>query len=229
MSTERAVYRESPGPPIFLLAQGLRCFDFACRCLYHAPAMAKLLTALEAPARLASSGQAIEISDEISSFPRLSEALAGELERLEPAQRPANWQRGVVTGTARFDFADPGSRDVVVEISARADVPQVCQRCLGAFDWPLETDAKLLLARGDDPAEREGYETWEVEDALLKPIELVDELLVMALPFAAMHADDADCVATASEDTDVEDTVRPFADLKAQIEAASAPDEPVDD
>ncbi len=187
--------------------------------------MAKLLTALEAPSRLASSGQAVEISDEISCFPRLSEALEAELERLDPAQRPANWQTEAVRGEARFDFVDPESRDVVAQIVARTVVPQVCQRCLAAFEWPLEADAKLLLASGTDLREREGFETWEIEDDLLKPIELVDELLVMALPFAAKHADD-ECAVAAEAESKTKDTVRPFADLKAQLEAAQTPDEP---
>ena len=188
--------------------------------------MAKLLTALEAPAKLASNGQVIEISNEISDFPRLSEALAGELERLEPAQCPANWRTSKVTGTARFDFVDRETRDVAAEIVARAVVPQVCQRSLEPFEYPLEVDAKLLLASGAELPERDGFETWEIEDDLLKPIDLVDELLVMALPFAAINPDGDSAVLAESE---TKDTVRPFADLKAQIEAASTPDEPAGD
>jgi uncharacterized metal-binding protein YceD (DUF177 family) len=226
---ERSVYRECRSAPIFSLTQWLRRFDFARRGHYHAPAMAKLLTALEAPARLASRGQVIEISDEISAFSKLSEALERGLAQLDAVERPAEWPANRVSGEARFAFSDPESRDVIAAIRACTTVPQVCQRCLGAFELAITVDAKLLLASGEDLPERDGYETWEVEDERLKPIDLVDELLVMALPFAAMHEKDASCVAAGDEAAGEDDTTRPFADLRAQLEALKTPDDPASD
>jgi len=188
--------------------------------------MAKLLSAPELPARLASTGQAIEISEQISEFPRLSEALDRDLGQLEAAQRPAEWRTLPVTGRVRFDFADAQSEDVTAEVEATAVVPLVCQRCLEPFEHRLEAKARLLLLRGGDHPGREGFESWELDEDLLRPLDLVDELLVMAMPFAAKHARDAECGAVVEEAAAPEETVRPFADLKAQLEAARTPDEP---
>jgi uncharacterized metal-binding protein YceD (DUF177 family) len=188
--------------------------------------MAKLLSAPESPAKLASTRQVIEISEQISEFPRLSEALEQDLGQLETAQRPAQWQTLPVTGRLRFDFADAQSEDVTVEVEATTVVPLVCQRCLEPFEKQLEADTRLLLVQEADHPGREGLENWELEEDLLRPIDLVDELLVMAMPFAAKHAGDADCGAVAEEAAAPEETVRPFADLKAQLKAARKPDEP---
>ncbi len=159
----------------------------------------------------------------------LRDALESDLAALAPAERPRDWQSGKVTGVARFDFVDTESREVAVEITAEAAVPQVCQRSLEAFEYRLAIDAKLLLAAGTDAPERDGYETWEVEGDRIRPIDLVDELLVMALPFAAKLANDKDRTGVLAETAEASDTVRPFADLKAQMEAASSPDEPAGD
>ncbi len=60
----------------------------------------------------------------------------------------------------------------------------------------------------------------------MRPLDLVDELLVMALPFAALH-EEASCRRAAVETGAVtEEPLRPFADLRAQMEAASEPGEP---
>ncbi len=191
--------------------------------------MAKLQNAIEAPETWASGGQVIEISAEISAFSKLAEALGVELERIEAAQHPADWQQVAVTGRVSFGFADAQSDDVVAAVEVRTAVPLVCQRCLEVFNEPLEIDAKLLFVRNEETPERPGYEAWELDEDLVRPLDLADELLVMALPFAAMH-NDTDCSAGATDDAPaVEETVRPFADLRAQMEAASTPDEPAKD
>ncbi len=191
--------------------------------------MAKPQNAAEAPETWATGGQAIEISAEISALSKLGDALGRELERIEAARHPADWQRAAVTGRVSFGFADAQSDDVVAAIAVRTMVPLVCQRCLEVFDEALEIDAKLLFVRNDETPERPGYEAWELDEDLVRPLDLVDELLVMALPFAAMH-DDANCSAGATNDVPAaEETVRPFADLRAQMEAASTPDEPAKD
>lgn len=191
--------------------------------------MAKLLTAAESPKKWADSGQAIEIAEEISAFPKLAEALGKELGRIAAAQHPANWKQTAVSGRIDFDFADAQSDNVVATVEARTVVPLLCQRCLEAFCEPLEIDTRLAFVRRDEPSGRSGYEDWELDEEVVRPLDLADELLVMALPFAAMH-ENANCSAGATDDTpETEETVRPFADLRAQMEAASTPDEPAKD
>ena len=105
----------------------------------------------------------------------------------------------------------------------------MCQRCLEVFAAPLEIDSKLQFVRDDATPVQSGCEAWELEEAVVRPLDLVDELLVMALPFAAMH-DDVDCSGGVTLDAPVtEETVRPFAELRAQMEAASRPEDPAED
>lgn len=192
--------------------------------------MAKLLTAPEAPANLASSGQVIEFSAEIRSFPRLREALERELVGLEAARAPDNWGARAVVGTLEFAFADAQSREVTTKLDATVSVPLVCQRCLEPFDETLEVRSRLLFVDDENGQGEQGREAWELEGDLLRPIDLVDELLVMAMPFAAKHPDVADCGVVVEEAADSEsrDTVRPFAGLRAQMKAARPPDEPAE-
>ena len=59
---------------------------------------------------------------------------------------------------------------------------------------------------------------WELEDSLVRPLDVVDEALVMALPFAAMHASEAECGPLAKRATgEASEGARPFANLKAQL------------
>jgi uncharacterized metal-binding protein YceD (DUF177 family) len=191
--------------------------------------MAKLLIAAESPETWADGGQVIEFAEEISVFSKLEEALGQELGRIRVAEQPANWKQVVVSGRVSFGFADAQSNDVVAAVAVRTEVPLVCQRCLEAFSAPLEVDEKLLLVRDGEAPGRPGYEAWELEEDSVCPLDLADELLVMALPFAALH-DDVNCSAGAVADAPAaEETVRPFADLRAQMKAASTPDEPAKD
>ena len=191
--------------------------------------MAKQLTAAESPETWASGGQAIEFSADISAFSKLEAALAQELERIEQAEHPANWKGTTVTGRINFGFRDAQSEDVVAAVAVETEVPLVCQRCLEAFIEPLGVDTTLLFVRGEAADERDDFETWELDEDLVRPVDLADELLVMALPFAAMH-EEVNCSAGATDDAPAaKETVRPFADLRAQMEAASTPEEPAKD
>jgi len=83
----------------------------------------------------------------------------------------------------------------------------------------------LLL---DEEQADEGYEdleVWELDEAMLRPLDIVEELLIMAMPFSAMHDNMADCKAFMSDDgstdavsdTGAEDLVKPFAALRSQM------------
>jgi uncharacterized metal-binding protein YceD (DUF177 family) len=188
--------------------------------------MAKSLTTAVSLARLAAGAQVFEIEENITGFPRLYEALHRGLSVIDAAQRPAKWEQALVTGQICFDVAGAQSTTPVADVTASVKVPQVCQRCLDAFSEPLAVATKLIFVRDDEAPEQDGYENWELDEDRVRPLEVVDELLVMALPFAALH-DDANCHRTAAvSDAVAEEALRPFADLRAQMEAASKPAKP---
>lgn len=194
------------------------CFDLAPRGTYHARAMGDPLCDRRAAAELAAKRQVVDFKAEIGDFERFSAALEADLAALpEPGERPAASRRPV-TGRLVFDASDvPG---VAAELKGRVKtrVTSVCQRCLEAFDWPLEVALCLdLVEPGQAPAEREGFEAWELESAAVRPVDIVDEALVMALPLSPRHEDSADCAEIESPDAG-EEKIRPFADLKARMD-----------
>ena len=77
---------------------------------------------------------------------------------------------------------------LLLEVSGR--VPVICQRCLGRLDWPVAQATEVLLAgngeeltRLDDASEGEVI----LADRPLEPAMLVEDELVLTLPFAPRH------------------------------------------
>ena len=75
-------------------------------------------------------------------------------------------------------------------IDIAGSVPLVCQRCLGRLDWPVEQATEVLLAQDerelaalDDASEVEVI----LADGPLDAAELVEDELVLTLPFAPRH------------------------------------------
>ena len=73
-------------------------------------------------------------------------------------------------------------------------VPFTCQRCLADFEWPLDQRTEVLLARDErELAVLDADSSAEVVLAGMpvEPLALVEDELVLALPFAPRHPDDA--------------------------------------
>lgn len=146
-------------------------------------------------ADLASRGQVIEISSVIGDFSRLSDVVAADLERLAAADVPLDWRNRPVTGRLEFGAiaGDGRAAKLVGEISAT--LVSVCQRCLAPFEWELATAVRLLLVEaGEGVASHDGLELWELDSGEARPLDIVDEALVMAMPLAVRHAELDDCV-----------------------------------
>ena len=186
---------------------------------YHARAMGNPLHQRRTAADWAAASQVIEIAEKISGFEQLSAVMEADLAALDADRMPTDWRNSSVTGRLGFGFADAQQMLPTVSCTARVEVDAVCQRCLQPFRLPLEVEADLLLLEFEQTVDGyEGYEVWELEEPLLRPLDIVEELLVMALPFAAMHLESAACKALspAAERSDVEMTT-PFAALREQM------------
>jgi uncharacterized protein len=172
-------------------------------------------------ADLASVGQVIEIANKIGSFERLADIIEADLSALDPDKVPSGWRESVVLGEIQFGYADAEGRLPAVSGSATVTVSAVCQRCLEPFQLQLTIEPKLLLLTSDEVAD--GYaefEVWELEAEIFRPQDIIEELLIMALPFAAMHDNMADCKALSPSNTEGdsgEELRRPFAALRAQM------------
>lgn len=165
------------------------------------------------PQELAAFGQAIEIKAKVSDFERLSEAIARDFRALNEHDLPSDWRDMVVSGRLNFGFADAQGKLPVVGGHAAVNIWAVCQRCLQPFLLPVQAELKLVFGDGGG----DDYELWELDAGTLRPADLVDEALVMALPFAAKHDADVECVAMTVLDTTPVTMKTPFANLKSQM------------
>jgi uncharacterized metal-binding protein YceD (DUF177 family) len=172
------------------------------------------------PQELAASGQVIEISDKIGSFGQLAEIVGGDLETLDPDKLPRGWRDAVVEGRLSFGFADAQQGLPALEGTVAVTIDAVCQRCLGPMLLPLVADLRLLFIDAEsDAGIAEGFEVWEMEEERLRPLDLIEEVLIMSMPISALHVGDAVCVEPGTDEAASEKgTTRPFAGLKSQME-----------
>jgi len=170
------------------------------------------------PSELAESGQVIEFSEKISDLEKLAEIVEGDLETLDPDTLPLNWRDTVVAGQLNFSFADAQEGVVALAGEVATTIDAVCQRCLSAFRMPLKAELRLLFD-ADDSAKVDGehYEIWELEEEEFRPLDLVEEALIMALPLVALHVDDEACRRADRPAAEPGEKIRPFAALKSQM------------
>ncbi len=169
------------------------------------------------PQDFAASGQVIEISEKIGNFERLAEIVEADLGALEPDRLPRDWRDSPVDGQLRFGFIDARGGVPALEGQVVATINAVCQRCLEPFRLPLAVELRLLFG-AEQSAGDGGYEVWELKEDKLCPADLVEEVLIMAMPYSAMHDFDVHCVKADAVEDRAEKTVRPFADLKSQMD-----------
>ena len=175
-------------------------------------------------AELASDGQVIEIADKVGAFESLASIVEADLAALDPDKMPSAWRESVVSGALQFGFADAAGRVPKLEGGADAEVAAVCQRCLEPFELKLSIEPELLLLGADAEAVAEGFEdieVWELDERAVRPQDIVEELLIMAMPLSAMHDNMTECKALASADSsadeEIEELVNPFANLRLQM------------
>lgn len=180
--------------------------------------MGNLLRDRRPAAEWASVGQVIEIAEKIGSFNSLADVVEADLAALDADKLPTGWRDSLVSGVLQFEFLDAEKRLPAVTGSATAEVSAVCQRCLQPFRLTLAIEPRLLLL--DRQQTVDGYdefEVWELEEQGVRPQDLVEELLIMALPFSAMHDNTAACKAFAAQAENADELTRPFAALRSQM------------
>jgi len=182
------------------------------------PAMASSLTQRATPAELADRQQVIETKENIDSFPQLAAIIEADLATTSGPR--AKWRQFPVRIGLRFGWADTRRDFVILTGEIETRIAALCQRCLQPFEYPVREEFKLLLARPDDPiGMAPGFEVWELDEEWLRPIDIVEEALIMALPLVARHENEGSCQpqpATAAPKDN--DKVKPFADLWSQTQ-----------
>jgi uncharacterized protein len=128
--------------------------------------------------RLADAGEVREFDVDLAEFPRLEDQLARHGARARGSLSVAR-ERGVP----------------VVEVAVEADIPLVCQRCLGVVEWPVESTARVAIVKDLAAADRLDAELdpFIAADGRLALRDLAEEQLLLALPLVPRHEDDAQC------------------------------------
>jgi uncharacterized protein len=130
--------------------------------------------------RLVHEHRSLEGSLDAAALPRIADRLVDQ-----PA--PIRWR---ICGGA--DAAGRPALDLDVE----GELPLMCQRCLGVYRWRVDQHNEVLLGRSPDEVARLDNDS-ELEVVLasgpVDPVELVEDELVLAVPFAPRHPD-GECV-----------------------------------
>jgi uncharacterized protein len=154
------------------------------------------------PWRLAQQGRTLTGRVALDGLPRLAPSLAG-------------------SGDAeyRLAFHLDSEHRAVASGRVAAELVLRCQRCLEPMVVGVDSDFALAFVRGLDEAARlpERYEPVVAEDGWVRPLDLVEDELLLALPPVPLH-DDRRCGTPAATEQDgptPDDAKNPFAVLAA--------------
>jgi uncharacterized protein len=127
-------------------------------------------------------------------FAQTGQILRGSL----PIPGLARLRESLADSVGEIAFVITGGRDArrrpILSVEVRGVLHLQCQRCLGALDYPLRLVNRLLLvepgAAGADEYEAEGAE-WIEASATLDLAQLVEDEILLGLPFAPRHEEGA--------------------------------------
>jgi uncharacterized protein len=168
---------------------------------------------------LADLRQVIETKEELDSFEQLAGIVTADLASLEAAKRPQNWRQLPVDIRLSFGWADVRRQFPALEGHVSATIVAICQRCLEPFELALDVRLKLRFVQTDAvAAQQEGFDDWELDEEMLRPLDIVEEALIMALPLAAMHEVSERCGALQERAAPGDaEKLRPFAELRSKM------------
>ena len=91
----------------------------------------------------------------------------------------------------RLEFGRDGDGRGIVSGFVSAALPLRCQRCFSAYELEVEAPISLALVEGLDEAGAlpEQYEPLLVEERLIRPVDLVEDELILAVPAIPRHAE----------------------------------------
>jgi uncharacterized protein len=155
--------------------------------------------------RLVAGRQRFEGAIPLADLPRLRDRLYLEGAENRAAQAALSFERELDADVAR--------------VEVRAQLPLRCERCLRRFDFAIDDAATLALIPALAAADRApaGFEPVLCEGGWVRPQDVVEEQILLALPLIARHEDAAVCEAGAApadpESAADEITQKPFAGL----------------
>ncbi len=127
--------------------------------------------------KLCASGESLAGVVDAADLPRVADRLASDA--------------GAARIAWRLVGGSDGQRRPVLTLTLAGSVPLVCQRCLQPFAASVDQTTELLLARSESELARLDADEVEVVLATerLDPLTLVEDELLLSLPFSPRHAD----------------------------------------
>jgi uncharacterized metal-binding protein YceD (DUF177 family) len=203
--------------------QKKRIFDSSGCPPYHARAMANPLLDHASPGDLADRGQTFETEGKIQDFKRLLEIVAADLAEVPAQLVPAQWRIAPVGIKLNFSWVDSDKEFPALTGQVTANIAALCQRCLEPCEIVVATELKMVFVK-ESPRlkaadiEFSEYDVWELAEDTIRPLDIVEEALIMALPLSPLHPSRDLCGPLADNVVQEKtDTARPFADLKSQM------------
>lgn len=176
-------------------------FDTTPQRHYYSPLMSAIWFGKSAVAELGRSGP-LTAALEVDRLPRLNEAVV-------PPSGPIE---------AQVAFGNDGE-NVLVDASLRGAVSVACQRCLEPMTLAVDSRMRLALVADDTAVAPDGYESLFVPDGEVRLADLVEDEILLGIPFSARHPD-GECGALAQALEDMRgssEATRPFAGLAALL------------
>ncbi|WP_323681199.1 YceD family protein [Lamprobacter sp.] len=120
----------------------------------------------------------------------------------------------------RFEFGSDSDGRATARGSVAASLSLRCQRCFERYELAVDADVSLALVSGLDEANAlpSQYEPWLVEDRLMRPADLIEDELVLAVPAIPRHQE-GECQPPGSL---AKDAQAPIEQIKASPVAAAS-------
>ena len=165
----------------------------------------------------------IDVTVKLDDLGRLVKIAKEDMAAVAREYQPREWRAAPVNIRLGFAWAGERGRIPLLAGNVETTVAAVCQRCLEPFALPLRATLNMLLVRAaDEAAGQNEFEIWELEEDVVRPLDIVEEALIMALPLSALHAPGEQCrPLTESANGEKRETVRPFADLRSRMDKSN--------
>ena len=146
--------------------------------------------------------------------------------RLGLSQLPRLVEAGALDGTqvtAQLEFGTFEGRTTVA-VRVEGEVCLTCQRCLKPCACAVYETATLAVVASDTDEVPGGYEPLLGDAERLSVVEVIEEQVLLGLPLVPLHETAAECGAVAAalaaveDEPAVEETQRPFANLRELLE-----------
>ena len=135
---------------------------------------------------------------DLDRMARFGKALDGEIALGKLTRLAALLSNANGSVNARLAIRQRGDGRLELRLTCSADVEVICQRCLEPMRCELSAEGDYLLVEGEradnaTTADRADFEVLELAGERLNPKELIEEELLVSLPFAPRHEDERSC------------------------------------